>query len=120
MARVKRGKTAHARHKKILKLAKGYYGSRSRTYRSALQSVTKSRQYSYRDRRNKKREFRKLWIIRIALSCKNSGISYSKFIFGLKQLSIKINRKILSDMAIRNKTYFRYLLEKTKKHLSIQ
>ena len=98
MPRVKRGVTAHARHKKVLKAAKGYYGARSRTYRVAVQAVTKAGQYAYRDRRQKKRQFRQLWIVRINAAARQNGLSYSKFINGLKRASIEIDRKILSDI----------------------
>ncbi|ABJ90558.1 50S ribosomal protein L20 [Buchnera aphidicola] len=119
MARVKRGVIAHARHKKVIKLAKGYYGARSRVYRVANQAVIKSGQYSYRDRRNKKRDFRKLWIIRINAAVKNYNLSYSKFIYGLKLSSININRKILSEIAIFDKISFKKLVDYSKNALSI-
>lgn len=89
MPRVKRGVTARARHKKVLKLAKGYYGARSRTYRVAVQAVTKAGQYAYRDRRQKKRQFRQLWIARINAAARQNGLSYSRFINGLKKASIE-------------------------------
>ena len=114
MARVKRGVTAHARHKKILKAAKGYYGARSRTYRVAVQAVTKAGQYAYRDRRQKKREFRQLWILRINAAARQNGLSYSKFVCGLKKASIEIDRKILSNIAIHDKSTFAVLVEKAK------
>lgn len=114
MARVKRGVTAHARHKKILKAAKGYYGARSRTYRVAVQAVTKAGQYAYRDRRQKKREFRQLWIVRINAAARQNGLSYSKFVCGLKKASIEIDRKILSNIAIHDKSIFAVLVEKAK------
>ncbi|MEE1285274.1 MAG: 50S ribosomal protein L20 [Ruminobacter sp.] len=114
MARVKRGVTAHARHKKILKAAKGYYGARSRTYRVAVQAVTKAGQYAYRDRRQKKREFRQLWIVRINAAARQNGLSYSKFVCGLKKASIEIDRKILSNIAIHDKSTFAVLVEKAK------
>lgn len=108
MPRVKRGVTAHARHKKVLKAAKGYYGARSRTYRVAVQAVTKAGQYAYRDRRQKKRQFRQLWIVRINAAARQNGLSYSKFINGLKRASIEIDRKILSDIAIQDKATFTF------------
>ncbi|BBI01117.1 50S ribosomal protein L20 [Buchnera aphidicola (Nipponaphis monzeni)] len=117
MARIKRGVTAHARHKKILKKAKGYYSARSRTYRVAAQAVIKSGQYAYRDRRQKKRQFRKLWIARINAASRNYNISYSKFILGLKKLSIIINRKIISDIAIFDKPTFLTLVQKVQEAL---
>lgn len=100
MPRVKRGVTARARHKKILTLAKGYYGARSRTYRVAKQAVIKAAQYSYRDRRQRKRDFRALWIIRINAAARNHGLSYSGFIAGLKKANIALDRKILAELAI--------------------
>ncbi len=96
MARVKRGVIARARHKKILKQAKGYYGARSRVYRVAFQAVIKAGQYAYRDRRQRKRQFRQLWIARINAAARQNGISYSKFINGLKKASVEIDRKILA------------------------
>ncbi|STV25787.1 50S ribosomal protein L20 [Klebsiella pneumoniae] len=100
MARVKRGVIARARHKKILKQAKGYYGARSRVYRVAFQAVIKAGQYAYRDRRQRKRQFRQLWIARINAAARQNGISYSKFINGLKKASVEIDRKILADIAV--------------------
>lgn len=97
MARVKRGVIARARHKKVLKQAKGYYGARSRVYRVAFQAVTKAGQYAYRDRRAKKRTFRQLWIARINAAARQNGLSYSRFINGLKKTSVEIDRKILAD-----------------------
>ena len=114
MARVKRGVTAHARHKKILKAAKGYYGARSRTYRVAVQAVTKAGQYAFRDRRQKKREFRQLWIVRINAAARQNGLSYSKFVCGLKKASIELDRKILSNIAVCDKATFAVLVEKAK------
>ena len=118
MPRVKRGVTAHARHKKVLKAAKGYYGARSRTYRVAVQAVTKAGQYAYRDRRQKKRQFRQLWIVRINAAARQNGLSYSKFINGLKKASIEIDRKILSDIAIQDKATLTALVEKAKAALA--
>ena len=114
MARVKRGVTAHARHKKILKAAKGYYGARSRTYRVAVQAVTKAGQYAFRDRRQKKRMFRKLWIVRLNAAARMNGLSYSKFVCGLKKASIELDRKILSNIAVCDKATFSVLVEKAK------
>ncbi|VFP81006.1 50S ribosomal protein L20 [Buchnera aphidicola (Cinara kochiana kochiana)] len=114
MARVKRGVTAHARHKKIIKLAKGYRGARSRVYRVANQAVIKAGQYAYRDRRNKKRNFRKLWIIRINAAVQSYNLSYSQFMHGLKILSININRKMLAETAVYDKSAFNMLIERSK------
>ncbi|QNS01860.1 MAG: 50S ribosomal protein L20 [Buchnera aphidicola (Pentalonia nigronervosa)] len=117
MARVKRGVIAHARHKKILKQAKGYYGSRSRVYRVANQAVIKSGQYAYRDRRQRKRQFRRLWITRINAAVRQSQMSYSKFMFGLKKAAINIDRKILSDIAVFDEFAFNALVTKVKEVL---
>ncbi|QTM69341.1 50S ribosomal protein L20, partial [Buchnera aphidicola (Hormaphis cornu)] len=100
MARVKRGVMAHSRHKKILKQSKGYYGARSRVYRVARQAVIRAGEYAYRDRRQKKRQFRQLWIARINAASRQDKMSYSSFIFGLKKSNITINRKVLADIAI--------------------
>ncbi|MGZ4960419.1 MAG: 50S ribosomal protein L20 [Methylomonas sp.] len=102
MARVKRGVTARARHKKILKLAKGYYGARSRVYRVAKQAVIKAGQYAYRDRKAKKRQFRALWIVRINAAARQFGISYSRLINGLNKANVAIDRKVLADLAVRD------------------
>ncbi|MDT4331786.1 MULTISPECIES: 50S ribosomal protein L20 [unclassified Methylomonas] len=102
MARVKRGVTARARHKKILKLAKGYYGARSRVYRVAKQAVIKAGQYAYRDRKAKKRQFRALWIVRINAAARQFGISYSRMINGLNKANVAIDRKVLADLAVRD------------------
>jgi len=102
MARVKRGVTARARHKKILKLAKGYYGARSRVYRVAKQAVIKAGQYAYRDRKQKKRQFRALWIVRINAAARQFGISYSRLINGLNKANVAIDRKVLADLAVRD------------------
>lgn len=117
MPRVKRGVQARARHKKVLKQAKGYYGARSRVYRVAFQAVTKAGQYAYRDRRNKKRTFRQLWIARINAASRQNGLSYSRFINGLKKASIEIDRKILADIAVFDKVAFAALVEKAKSAL---
>lgn len=114
MPRVKRGVTARARHKKVLKLAKGYYGSRSRTYRMAKQAVIRAGQYAYRDRKQRKRQFRALWITRINAQARVSGMSYSRLIAGLKKASIELDRKVLADMAIFDKAAFAVLVEKAK------
>ena len=106
MARVKRGVIARARHKKVLKQAKGYYGARSRVYRVAVQAVTKAGQYAYRDRRNKKRVFRALWITRINAAVREHGMTYSVFINGLKKAAIGLDRKVLADLAVTDKAAF--------------
>ncbi len=114
MPRVKRGVTAHARHKKILKLAKGYYGARSRVFRVAKQAVIKAGQYAYRDRRQRKRQFRALWIARINAAVRESGMSYSRFINALKLASIDLDRKALADMAVHDKEGFAELVKQVK------
>lgn len=106
MPRVKRGVTARARHKKVLKQAKGYYGARSRVYRVAKQAVIKAGQYAYRDRRQRKRQFRSLWIVRINAAAREFGLSYSRFMDGLKKASVSIDRKVLADMAVYDKDGF--------------
>lgn len=118
MARVKRGVTAHARHKKVLKAAKGYYGARSRTFRNAVQAVTKAGQYAYRDRRQKKRQFRALWIVRINAAARQHDLSYSQLINGLKKANIVIDRKVLSDLAINDKVAFQAIAEQAKAALN--
>ncbi|MBN1684985.1 MAG: 50S ribosomal protein L20 [Gammaproteobacteria bacterium] len=118
MARVKRGVTAHKRHKKILKLAKGYYGARSKVYRAAKQQVIKSGQYAYRDRKQRKRQFRALWIIRINAAAREFGLSYSRFINGLKKAQIEVDRKVLADLAIFDKASFGKLAEAAKAALA--
>jgi len=118
MPRVKRGVTARARHKKILALAKGYRGRRKNVYRIAKQAVMKAGQYAYRDRRQKKRQFRQLWIARINAAARQNGISYSKFINGLKKASVEIDRKILADIAVFDKVAFTALVEKAKAALA--
>jgi large subunit ribosomal protein L20 len=100
MARVKRGVTARAKHKKILKKAKGHYGQRSASFRTAKQSVTKAGQYAYRDRKARKRDFRSLWIVRINAGARMHGLSYSTLINGLKKAGIELDRKVLADMAV--------------------
>lgn len=118
MARVKRGVQAGARHKKIMKLAKGYYGARSRTYRVAHQAVIKAGQYAYRDRRQKKRQFRALWIVRINAAARISGLSYSRFMNGLKKAHITVDRKVLADLAVHDIAAFGQLAEKAKAALA--
>ena len=118
MARVKRGVTAHARHKKVLKLAKGYYGARSRSYKTAKQAVIKAGQYPYRDRRQRKRQFRALWIIRINAAAREHGLSYSLFIAGLTKAAIEVDRKVLADLAMHQKAAFGALVEQAKSALA--
>jgi len=118
MPRVKRGVQAHARHKKILKQAKGYYGARSRVYRVAKQAVIKAGQYAYRDRRQRKRQFRQLWIVRINAQARESGLSYSRMINGLKKASIEVDRKMLADLAVFDKVAFAAVAEQAKAALS--
>mgnify|MGYP000663118116 CR=1 FL=1 len=117
MARVKRGVIARRRHKKVLKQAKGYYGARSRVFRVAKQAVIKAGQYAYRDRRQRKRQFRALWIARINAGARINGLSYSRFINGLKKASIEIDRKVLADLAVNEKGAFAALVEKAKTSL---
>ncbi|WOG29711.1 MULTISPECIES: 50S ribosomal protein L20 [unclassified Endozoicomonas] len=118
MARVKRGVIARKRHKKVLKAAKGYYGARSRVFRVAKQAVTKAGQYAYRDRRQRKRQFRALWIARINAGARTNGLSYSRFIAGLKKSAIEIDRKVLADLAVHDKAVFGQLVEKAKASLA--
>jgi len=118
MARVKRGVVAHARHKKILKLAKGYYGARSKVFRVAKQAVIKAGQYAYRDRRQKKRQFRGLWIARINAAARENGLSYSRMINGLKKAEVEVDRKILADIAYHDSVAFGALAEKAKTALA--
>lgn len=118
MPRVKRGVTAHKRHKKVLKAAKGYYGARSRVYRVAKQAVIKAGQYAYRDRRQRKRQFRAIWIQRINAEARVNGLSYSVFINGLKKASIEIDRKILADIAVFDKVAFAAIVGKAKAALA--
>ncbi len=118
MARVKRGVTAKARHKKVLKLAKGYYAARSRVYRVAKQAVIKAAQYAYRDRKQRKREFRALWVARINAAARLNGITYSRLIAGLRKANIEIDRKVLSDIAIRDTAAFTQIVEQAKAALA--
>ncbi len=118
MPRVKRGVVAHARHKKVLKQAKGYYGARSRVYRVAKQAVIKAGQYAYRDRRQKKRQFRSLWIARINAGCRDNGMSYSRFIDGMNKSAIEVDRKVLAELAVNDKAAFTALVEKAKTALT--
>ena len=112
MARVKRGVTAHAKHKKVLKAAKGYYGRRKNTIRIAKQAVEKAMQYGYRDRKRKKRTFRALWIQRINAGVRAHGMTYGRFIDGLNKAGIEIDRKVLSDIAVKDAAGFKALVEK--------
>ena len=114
MARVKRGVQAHARHKKVIRLAKGYSGRRKNVYRVAKQAVIKAGQYAYRDRKQKKRVFRALWIVRINAAARQCGLSYSRFINGLMKADIEIDRKVLADLAINDPSAFEALAEKSK------
>ena len=114
MPRVKRGVTARARHKKILDQAKGYRGRRSKVYRVAKQAVMRAGQYAYRDRRNKKRDFRALWITRINAAARLHGMSYSVFMNGLKKASIELDRKVLADMAVMDKPAFAAIVAAVK------
>lgn len=117
MPRVKSGVTAHKRHKKILKLAKGYRGARSKQFKKANESVMKAGQYAYRDRKNKKREFRRLWIARINAAARMNGISYSKLICGLTKAGVSIDRKMMSELAISDMPAFAKLVEIAKKNI---
>ncbi|WP_126455308.1 50S ribosomal protein L20 [Sulfuriflexus mobilis] len=114
MARVKRGTLARARHNKVFKLAKGYSGRRKNVYRVAVQAVTKAGQYAYRDRRQRKRQFRALWIARINAAARECGLSYSRMINGLKKAEIEIDRKVLADIAVFDKTGFAAIAEQAK------
>jgi len=118
MPRVKRGVTAHARHKKVLALAKGYRGRRKNVFRVAKQAVMRAGQYAYRDRRTKKRVFRNLWIARINAASRGLGLSYSKFMAGLKKASIEIDRKVLADMAVNDPAAFGSIVEKARAQLA--
>ena len=118
MPRVKRGVTARARHKKVLALAKGYRGRRKNVYRIAKQAVMKAGQYAYRDRRQRKRQFRQLWIARINAGARENGLSYSKFMNGLKRAAVEIDRKVLADLAVFDKAVFAQLVEKAKAALA--
>ncbi len=117
MARVKRGVTTHARHRKILKLAKGYRGRASTCFRVAIEKVEKALQYAYRDRRAKKRNFRALWIQRINAGTRQNGMTYSRFMDGLRKAGVQLDRKVLSDIAIREPESFRKLVDQAKSAL---
>lgn len=118
MSRVKRGVTAHAKHKKVLDKAKGYYGARRKAYRVAKQAVTKAGQYAYRDRRQRKRQFRALWIVRINAAARENGLSYSRLIDGLRKANVEVDRKVLADLAVFDKVAFAALAEQAKASLS--
>ncbi len=118
MPRVKRGVTAHAKHKKILNKAKGYYGRRKNVFRVATQAVTKAGQYAYRDRRQRKRQFRALWIARINAAARECGMSYSRMINGLHKAEIEVDRKVLADLAVHDMVAFSALAEKAKASLT--
>ncbi|CAO3415924.1 50S ribosomal protein L20 [Azospirillum doebereinerae] len=118
MARVKRGVTTHARHRKILKLAKGYRGRNSKNFRIAIEKVEKALRYAYRDRRNKKRDFRALWIQRINAGVRQYGLTYSRFINGIKLAGIEIDRKVLSDLAAREPEAFKTLVDQAQAALA--
>ena len=118
MSRVKRGVTARARHKKVLALAKGYRGRRKNVYRIAKQAVMKAGQYAYRDRRQKKRQFRSLWIARINAAARQNDMTYSQFIYGLKKAAIEMDRKVLADLAVFDKPAFAAIVAKAKAALA--
>ncbi len=118
MPRVKRGVTARARHKKVLKLAKGFRGRRGNVYRIAKQAVMKAGQYAYRDRRAKKRVFRRLWITRINAAARGLGLTYSQFANGLKKAAIEIDRKMLADLAVNDEAAFAAIVEQVKAKLA--
>lgn len=117
MPRVKRGVVARQRHKKILKQAKGYYGARSRVFRVAKQAVTKAAQYAYRDRRQRKRQFRALWITRINAASRINGLNYSRLIAGLKKADVLLDRRVLADLAVHDKQAFTKVVETAKSAL---
>ena len=118
MARVKRGVQAKARHKKVLKQAKGFRGARSRTYKVAKQAVMRAGQYAYRDRRVKKRVFRSLWIVRINAAARDNGLTYSQLIAGLKNATIDLDRKVLASLAVNDKEAFSLIVEQAKSKLA--
>ncbi|MFC4103300.1 50S ribosomal protein L20 [Paenibacillus xanthanilyticus] len=118
MARVKGGFVRARRRKRILKLAKGYFGSKHRLFKTAKEQVMKSLLYAYRDRRQKKRDFRKLWIVRINAAARQNGLSYSKFMFGLKQAGVEVNRKMLADLAVNDINAFNSLAAVAKEKVN--
>jgi large subunit ribosomal protein L20 len=115
MSRVKRGVTAHAKHKKVLKRAKGYYGRRKNTIRTAKAAVDRAAQYAYRDRKNRKRSFRALWIQRINAAVREHGLTYGRFIDGLNKAGIEIDRKVLADLAVKDAAGFKALVDQVSK-----
>ncbi|MDR1236076.1 MAG: 50S ribosomal protein L20 [Holosporaceae bacterium] len=114
MSRVKRGTTTHARHKKVIKLSKGFVGRSKNCYRSAIERLEKSMQFAYRDRRNRRRDLRELWIVRINAAVREHGLKYSQFVCGLKKANISVDRKILSELAINDKAVFAEIVDKVK------
>ena len=118
MARVKRGVTSHAKHKKVLKAAKGYYGRRKNTIRVAKQAVEKANQYAYRDRKNRKRSFRALWIQRINAATREQGLTYGRFINGLGKAGVEVDRKVLADLAVREPATFKALVDQARAALN--
>ncbi len=114
MSRVKRGVTTHARHRKVMKAAKGYYGRRKNTFRAANQAVEKAGQYAYRDRKQRKRNFRALWIQRINAAARDNGLTYGRFINGLDRAGVEIDRKVLADLAVREPEAFKALVDKAQ------
>ena len=118
MSRVKRGVTSHARHRKVLKQAKGYYGRRKNTIRIAKQAVEKANQYAYRDRKNRKRTFRALWIQRINAAVREHGLTYGRFIDGLGKSGVAVDRKVLADLAVREPAAFKALVEQARSKLA--
>lgn len=119
MARVKRGVTAHAKHKKILKLAKGYRGRRKNCIKTARQAVERAMQYAYRDRKQRKRDFRKLWIQRINAAARQNGLTYGRFVHGLKLAGIEMDRKVLADLAVRDEAAFGNLVKEARAALGV-
>ena len=118
MARVKRGTTTHARHKKVIKLAKGFRGRRKNTFRAAIQAVERAGQYAYRDRRAKKRDFRALWIQRINAAARECGVNYARFMDGIKKAGIELDRKVLADIAVHEPAAFASLVDQAKAALA--
>jgi large subunit ribosomal protein L20 len=114
MSRVKRGVTTHARHKKVIKLSKGFVGRSKNCYRSAVERLEKSMQFAYRDRRNRRRDLRELWIIRINAAVREYNLKYSQFVFGLKKANISLDRKVLSELAVNDKAVFAEIVDKVK------
>jgi len=118
MPRVKRGVTTHKRHKKVLSRAKGYWGARSRLFKTAKEAVMHAMQYAYRDRRNRKRDFRRLWIIRINAACRAQGTTYGRFIEGLGKAGVEVDRKMLADLAVNDAQAFAQLVEQARAQIS--